>query len=127
MSNQVILLEEELSGAIRQTAFEVHQYFGPGYLEKVYENSLTIRLRKKGHLVLQQQHLKVHDEDGTIVGDYTPDLLVDGRMIVEVKAASAIAFKPIAQLLNYLKTTRLRVGVLVNFGTSKLQFRRYVV
>ena len=121
------LLEEELTGAIRQTGYDVHRYFGNGFLEKVYENALAHRLRKKGYDVQQQFRLKVHDEDGTVVGDYSPDLLVVGRIIVEVKASHALADEDTAQLLNYLKATRLRVGLLVNFGARRFRCRRFVL
>jgi GxxExxY protein len=120
------LLFEELSGIVRQTAFETHQYFGYGFLEKVYENALANRLRKKGVNVGQQQSCIVRDEDGTIVGSYTPDLLVNDVVLVEVKAAKAIVEDHIAQTLNALKVTGLSLGLLVNFGRRILQFKRLV-
>lgn len=121
------LLEEELTGAIRQTCYDVHCYFGDGFLEKVYENALAHRLRKRGYDVQQQFRLKVHDEDGTIVGDYSPDLLVEGRIIVEVKASRILTDEDMAQLLNYLKATRLRVGLLANFGGKRFRCRRFAL
>jgi len=121
------LIEEDLTGAIRQTAYEVHTYFGNGFLEKVYENALAHRLRKKGLDVVQQQVLKVCDEDGTVVGEYCADLIVNGRVLVEVKAVRSLTDNHAAQVLNYLKTTVLRVGLLVNFGTQKLRCKRFVL
>lgn len=121
------LLHEELSGLIRQTAFEVHQYFGPGFLEKVYSNALAHRLRKKGIAVQQKQALLVHDEDGTVVGEYETDLFVDGRALVEVKAAKGLVDAHVAQLLHYLKATGTRLGLLVNFGAPRLEFKRFVL
>ena len=120
----VPLLHEELSGFVRQTAFEVHQYFGPGFLEKVHANALAHRLRKKGVEVQQGQALLVHDEDGTVVGEYQTDLLVDGRALVEVKAAKCVVGGHVAQLLHYLKATGTRLGLLVNFGAPKLELDR---
>ncbi|MBC8175261.1 MAG: GxxExxY protein [Candidatus Marinimicrobia bacterium] len=120
------LLHKELTGTIRQTAFEVHKYFGPGFAEKVYENSLANRLRKKSVIVEQQVLVRVYDEDGTIVGEYVADLLLEKIVIVELKAVSALTDQHFSQLLNYLKATEIKVGLLINFGTSKLQVRRFV-
>lgn len=111
---------------IRQTAFEAHRYFGSGFLEKVYENALVNRLRKRGLGVQQQARLKVLDEDGTVVGQYAADLLVEGRVIVEVKAIASLTNEHAAQVLNYLKVSRLRVGLLLNFGATRLCCRRFV-
>jgi GxxExxY protein len=124
--SQPELVHGGLTGVIRQTAFEAHTYFRNGFLEKIYENSLANRLRKKGLRVAQQVPMAVRDEDGTIVGDYLADLLVEDCVVVEVKAASALVAENDAQLLNYLKASGLTVGVLINFGTPKLQFRRIV-
>jgi len=127
MAGTTPLLHEELTGLIRQTAFETHSYFGPGFLEKVYENALVNRLRKKGLEVGQQKQLVVYDEDGTLVGDYYADLLVNDCVVVEIKAAKAFAGEHIAQLLNYLKATHMSLGLLINFGTGRLEFRRFVL
>ncbi|MBI3271860.1 MAG: GxxExxY protein [Planctomycetes bacterium] len=120
------LLHADKTGAIRQTAFEVHCFFGSGFMEKVYENALKDRLCKKGFKVEQQKSIEVRDQDGSVVGEYLADLLVDDLIVVEIKAASKLAPENTAQLLNYLKATGLEVGVLINFGTSKLEFRRFV-
>ncbi len=121
------LLYEELTGKIRQTAYEIHCYFGPGFLEKVYENTLVNRLRKQELRVTSQVSLPVRDEDGTIVGQYIPDLVVDNKILVEIKATSSITPEHHAQTLNYLKVTGLRVGLLLNFGHSSLQVKRIVL
>ena len=121
------LLEEELTGTIRQTAYDVHRYFGNGFLEKVYENALAHRLRTKGLDVRQQLPVKVFDEDGTIVGDYSPDLLVEGSVIIETKAVRSLTDEDSAQILHYLEATRLRVGLLINFGANRLRCRRFVL
>jgi len=130
----VHLVHEELTGLVRQTAFETHVYFGKGFLEKVYkgflekvyENALANRLRRKGLDVAQQRAVRVYDEDGTVVGDYVADLIVTGCVLIEVKAVTALTDEHVAQVLNYLKAARIRVGVLVNFGARKLEFRRFV-
>ena len=121
------LVHEELTGVVRQTAFETHVYFGRGFLEKVYENALANRLRRKGLDVAQQSATHVRDEDGTIVGDYVADLIVNERVLIEVKAVKSLADEHVAQVLNYLKVTGIRVGRLVNFGAPTLEFRRVVL
>ena len=103
------LLYKDLTGKIRQAAYEVHKYFGNGFLEKVYENALVHELRKRGLQVLQQVAIKVH-YDGIVVGEYFADVLVAGKVIVELKAAEAIADGYKAQLINYLKGWGKRLG-----------------
>lgn len=117
----------DLCNEVRQTAYDIHVYHGHGHLEKVYENALAHRLRKVGLNVKQQQPLKVYDEDGTEIGDYVADLLVDGRLIVELKAAKTIAEEHVAQVLGYLKASRVEHGLLINFGSYRFQIRKYVV
>jgi GxxExxY protein len=124
---QVHLVHESITGEIRQTAFEVHRYFGPGFLEKIYVNALAHRLRKKSRVVRRNRHLLVRDEDDTIVGNYFADLVVDGLVLVEVKAVSALAPVHVAQVLNYLKVTGLPIGLLINFGASRLLVRRFLI
>src|SRR6266705_1790907 len=106
----------ELCDIVRQTAYNIHIYHGHGHLEKVYENALAHRLRKLGLDVKQQFSLTVYDEDGTTIGDYNADLLVDNRLIIELKACRALADEHIAQLLGYLKSSKIEHGLLINFG-----------
>jgi GxxExxY protein len=117
----------ELCDIVRETAYAVHLYHGHGHLEKVYENALTNRLRKAGYDVKQQHPIQVLDEDGTVVGEYASDLLVDGRLIVELKAARTLADEHVAQLLGYLKATRVEHGLLMNFGSYKFQIKKYAL
>jgi GxxExxY protein len=117
----------ELCGVVRETAYAIHLYHGHGHLEKVYENALAHRLRKQGVEVKQQQPVQVLDEEGTILGDFFADLFVEGLLVVELKAAKAIADEHIAQLLGYLKSTRIEHGLLINFGSQKFQIRKYIV
>jgi GxxExxY protein len=117
----------ELCDAVRETADAIHVYHGHGHLEKVYENTLAHRLRKQGFDVKQQHPIRVFDEDGTPVGNYEADLLVQDSIIVELKAAKALADEHVAQLLGYLKSTRLEHGLLVNFGSYKFQIRKYAL
>ena len=117
----------DLCDIVRQTAYDIHVYLGTGHLEKVYENALAHRLQKAGIDAKQQHPLKVYDEDGTEIGDYFADLLVDNRIIVELKAAKTIADEHIAQMLGYLKASRIEHGLLVNFGSYRFQIRKYVL
>jgi len=117
----------ELTDLVRQTGFEAHVYFKNGFLEKVYENSLANRLRKKGLRVVQQHPLNVYDEDGTIVGEYFADLLINDTLIVEIKAARAIDENHYAQVLAYLKTAHMNHGILMNFGGSKYQVKKFIL
>jgi GxxExxY protein len=117
----------ELCGIVRETAYAIHLYHGHGHLEKVYENALANRLRKQGLEVKQQHPVQVHDEDGTILGDFFADLFVEGLLVVELKAAKAIADEHIAQLLGYLKSTHIEHGLLINFGSQKFQIKKYIV
>jgi len=117
----------DLCDIVRQTAYDIHVYHGNGHLERVYENALVNRLRKAGFDVRQQQSLKVYDEDGTEIGDYHADLLIDNRLIIELKAAKTIADEHVAQTLGYLKASRIEHGVLINFGSYRFQIRKFVL
>ena len=118
---------KQLCDVIREISFEIHRYHRSGHLEKIYENALANRLRKKGVDVEQQHPLHVYDEDGTLLGDFYADLFVDGKLIVELKACNAIANEHIAQLLGYLRASRMEHGLLINFGAPKLQIKKYVL
>jgi len=115
-----------LCDTIRQTAFELQSYLRHGHLEKVYENGLANRLRKSGLKVLQQHPLPVRDEDGTVLGDYLADLFINDCLIVELKAVKAIADEHTAQILGYLRASRIEHGLLINFGAPKLEVKKYV-
>jgi len=116
-----------LCDVVRQTAFALHSYLRHGHLEKVYENGMFHRLRKKGLNVQQQYPLLVLDEDGTPLGEYRADLVVEGVLIVELKACRALDDTHIAQLFGYLRSCRVEHGLLINFGTSRLQIKKYAL
>ena len=116
----------ELCRVARETAYAIHVFHGHGHLEKVYENALAHWLRKMGIEVKQQQPIEVLDEDGTAIGFYSADLLVQGLLIIELKSAKNIASEHVAQLLGYLKSTRLEHGVLINFGSYKFEMKKYI-
>lgn len=114
-----------LSDQVRQTAYEIHAYHGCGYLEKIYENALVSRLRKQGLRVEQQYPIKVYDEDGTILGDYIADVVVEDELVVELKAVKGLAPEHTAQLMGYLKSTGKIHGMLLNFGAYRFQVKKY--
>jgi len=112
---------KNLTEIIRETSYELHRYLSQGHLEKIYENSLRNRLRKKGILTEQQIPLKVYDEDGSLLGDFKADLLIENTIIIELKACKYLAPEHTAQILGYLRASRLKHGILVNFGSHKLE------
>lgn len=114
----------QLTDLVRETGYAIHAYHGPGHLEKIYENALLHRLRKQGLKVEAQRALQVRDEDGTILGDYLADLIVEDILIVEVKAAKLIANEHIAQVLGYLRSARMEHGCIANFGARAFQIRK---
>ncbi len=119
------MLHEELSGNILNAFFVVYNRLGHGFLEKVYENALMIELAKRGMNVHQQKRIDVYyDRHG--VGEYYADILVNDSIILELKAAEAIAPEHEAQLINYLKATDIELGLLLNFG-PKPQFVRRIL
>jgi GxxExxY protein len=117
----------KLCDIIRETSFEIHRYHRSGHLEKIYENALVHRLRKRDIKVEQQHPLSVYDEDGTPLGNFYADLFIDGKLIVELKACNTIANEHIAQLIGYLRAARIEHGLLINFGAPKLQIKKYVM
>jgi len=118
------LLHADVTEVILNRFYHVYNTLGTGFLEKVYENSLRIALLKSGLSVLQQKPICVLFED-EYVGEYFADLLVEDKVIIELKAAEKICPEHEAQLLNYLKATDVQVGLLLNFGPSP-EFRRKV-
>ena len=116
----------ELTYKINGAIFEVHRILGEGFLEKVYENALLLELSKKGLSAKSQVPIKIKYK-GTEVGDYYADILVEDQVIVEVKAIESLQKVHEAQLLNYLKATGCKVGLLVNFTYPKAQIKRFVL
>jgi GxxExxY protein len=116
---------DRLTAEIIGCAFAVSNALGCGFLEKVYENALVHELAKKGLCPDQQVAVPVYYDD-VCVGEYCADIVVNDEVIVELKAASGIDDVHVAQCLNYLAATRLRVCLLFNFGRPKLEVRRLV-
>ena len=117
----------ELCDLVRETSFAIHQYHRHGHLEKIYENALAHRLGKAGLNVRQQHPIQVFDEDGTILGDFYADLIIEGRIVVELKSAKTIADEHVAQLLGYLRSSRMEHGLLINFGAPVLFVKKFVL
>jgi len=117
------MIHGELTNKIIGAFYKVYNTLGYGFLEKVYENSLKIELRKLGLKVEQQRNIKVNYE-GSKVGDYFADLIVNDDVIIELKAAEAICQEHEAQLLNYLRATDKEVGLLFNFGKEAKFIRK---
>lgn len=104
---------------------EVHSKLGYGFLEKVYENAIMVLFRREGIDAKQQAPITVYF-DGEVVGDYYADILVEDKIILELKAIEKITDTHRAQTLNYLKATGLHLAILLNFGKEKLQYERFV-
>ncbi|MEO8606016.1 MAG: GxxExxY protein [bacterium] len=111
------------TGRIIGCAISISDALGHGFLEKVYETALAHDLGKAGFVAETQKRFAVR-YDGIVVGEYRADLVVDRRIIVEVKAAKAIDPAHQAQVLNYLKATGLKVGLILNFGTPFVGIKR---
>ena len=114
-----------LTKGIIGAAFEVHRVLGRGFLEKVYEAALARELRGRGHRVVNQAEMEVNYK-GESVGVYYADLLVDDAVVCEVKALDKLIPAHEAQLLNYLKATGIKVGLLLNFGPQGVEVKRMV-
>jgi len=114
-----------LTERIIQAAFTVHNTLGSGFLEKVYENAMVIELGKAGLNIVQQAPLQV-TYNGSIVGEYYADLVVDNKILLELKAVSHILPVHEVQLVNYLKATETEVGLLINFANTRVEVRRKI-
>ena len=118
------MLHKEITSDVINAFYHVYNVLGYGFLEKVYENALAKELAKRGHSVKQQVPIQVFYEEQA-VGEYFADLLIDDKVILELKAAQSIATEHEAQLVNYLKATEFQVGLLLNFG-PKAGFKRKI-
>ncbi len=119
------LVYEEITEDIIGSAFEVYNVLGYGFLEKVYQKALQVELINRGHSAELEHPINVTFK-GEIVGEYEADLLVDDKVIVELKIAKDYNRKDEPQLLNELKATGIKVGMLINFGKKKVEFKRFI-
>jgi len=117
------MIHDSLTSKIISICYEVHNELGHGYSEKIYENSLAIALAETGLEVQQQHPINVFFR-GYTVGEYFADILIESRVILELKALKTLLPEHHAQIINYLKATNLERGLLVNFGSPKLEIKR---
>jgi GxxExxY protein len=117
----------DLCDLVRETSFAIHSYLRWGHFEKIYENCLVHRLRKKAVSVQQQHPIEVFDQDGTKLGHFIIDLLVETNLLVELKACSTLLPEHTAQMLGYLRACRLQHGMLINFGAPRLQIKKLIL
>ena len=115
---------KEITRAIIGAAFEVHGHLGYGFLERVYQRAMQVELVQHGFSAEIEKRLTIRYKD-VIVGDYDADLLVQDVVVVEMKVAPQYDKRDEAQLLNELKAAGLKLGLLLNFGRSKVEFRRF--
>ena len=120
--NQIDMLHKELTDRIIACFYRVYTNLGYGFLEKVYENAMLIELNKNGLKAISQYPIKVN-YNGVSVGEYFADIIVEDKVIIELKASANLVPENILQLQNYLKATNIEVGLLLNFG-KKPEIRR---
>lgn len=125
MVNTTKLLYENLTKEIIGAAYRVYNILGAGFLEKIYENALVVELEKQGLKTIQQHPINVYFYE-KIVGEYFADLLIEDKVIVELKAISELTKAHEAQLINYLKATEKEVGLIINFG-DEIKIKRKIL
>jgi GxxExxY protein len=118
------LLHKKITDDILKVYYDVYNQLGYGFLEKVYQNALYFELKSKGYKVEAQKQIKVYFKN-QLVGEYYADLLIEDRIILELKACEVLMNVHIAQLMNYLKATEIEVGLLLNFGEDP-EFKRII-
>ena len=126
VTNEKEIIHKDLAYQVIGLAMDVHSGLGYGFLEKVYENALMVLLRREGINAKQQSPINVFFE-GQNVGDYFADILVEDKIILELKSVEKIIDIHKAQALNYLKATGLRLAIVLNFGKERLQYERLVL
>lgn len=119
------LLYKKLTYSVIGAAMEVHRELGSGFLEAVYQKALAHELRIRKILFDEQVHLPIMYK-GVLIGDYIADFVVDGKLIVEIKAVSRLSSAHQAQAMHYLAATGLRLALLLNFGAGSLEHRRVI-
>ncbi len=117
---------EEITREIIGSAFEVYNILGYGFLEKVYQKAMQVEIQNRNLTAVLEPHLKVKYK-GVIVGDYYADIFVDAKIIVEIKAHESYVKKDEAQLLNELKGIDNEIGLLINFGSKTVEYKRMIL
>jgi GxxExxY protein len=120
---KALVTSDALSKKVIGEAMHVHRVLGAGFAEIIYKNALLIRLRKVGLTVESEKPLPVYFE-GELVGTFATDVIVEGRLLLELKAVSALIAAHEVQLVNYLTATKIEVGLLLNFGSRSLEIKR---
>ena len=115
--------DDDLTGKIIACAYAVHNSLGVGFLESVYQKAMSIELAKQGLSGMMEKKVPVYYE-GTMVGDFRADMVVESRVIVEIKAVEKLAAAHEAQLVNYLVATNTPIGLLINFGSKSVEVKR---
>ena len=115
--------EEVLTKKIIGCAMKVHSTLGPGFLESVYQRALACELEREGMKIELEKPIRVHYE-GVVVGEFSADMLVEDKVLLELKAIQTLVTANEVQLVNYLTATNIEIGLLLNFGNERLQFKR---
>lgn len=123
MEQPDIITADQLITEIIECAKRIRRQLGPGFLEKVYKNAMVVELRKL-KLNFETEKLIQVLYDGIVVGEYRTDIIVEGKLILELKATQDLSIANEVQLVNYLTSTQIDDGLLINFGSDKLQFKR---
>lgn len=120
------ILYKDLSYKIMNAVFKVHNILGMGFLEKVYENALMIELNNRNIKCVQQCPVEIYYNE-QLVGNYIADILVENKIILEIKAVQALNEIHEAQVMNYLHATKIKLGILLNFANNKVEYKRIVL
>ena len=123
MKEPDIITTDQLITEVIECAKRIRRQLGPGFLEKVYKNAMVVELRKL-NLNFETEKLIQVLYDGIVVGEYRTDIIVEGKLILELKATQDLSIANEVQLVNYLTSTQIDDGLLINFGAEKLQFKR---
>lgn len=123
MKEPDIITTDQLITEVIECAKRIRRQLGPGFLEKVYKNAMVVELRKL-KLNFETEKLIQVLYDGIVVGEYRTDIIVEGKLILELKATQDLSIANEVQLVNYLTSTQIDDGLLINFGSDKLQFKR---
>ena len=123
MENLNAVTADQLISEIIECAKRIRRQLGPGFLEKVYKNAMIVELQKL-KLTYEAEKLIQVLYDGIVVGEYRTDIIVEGRLILELKATQDLSIANEVQLVNYLTSTGIDDGLLINFGSDRLQFKR---
>lgn len=123
MEQPDVITADQLITEIIECAKRIRRQLGPGFLEKVYKNAMVVELRKL-KLNFETEKLIQVLYDGIVVGEYRTDIIVEGKLILELKATQDLSIANEVQLVNYLTSTQIDDGLLINFGSDKLQFKR---